>query len=112
MGRLLRFEQRAYGEDLSDVLYAENSLAGMAVIVPNREETAHLVFLEHNDVVNKVFHVVHLVGRDDHGAFFVHVGRDGPPKLGFRRDVEPIGRFVHEEKARACGEGETDIRLF
>ena len=64
-----------------------------------------------NDVVNEVFHVVHLVGRDDHGAFFVHVGRDGPPKLGFRRDVEPIGRFVHEEKARACGEGETDIRF-
>ena len=55
---------------------------------------------------------MHLVSRDDHGAFFVHAGRDGPPKLGFRRDVEPIGRFVHEEKARACGEGETDIRFF
>ena len=46
LGRLLRFEQRAYGEDLSDVLYAENSLAGMAVIVPNREETASQVNLE------------------------------------------------------------------
>lgn len=46
LGRLLRFEQRAYGEDLSDVLYAENSLAGMAVIVPNREETSSQVNLE------------------------------------------------------------------
>lgn len=46
LGRLLRFEQRAYGEDLSDVLYAENSLAGMAVIVPNREETASQMDLE------------------------------------------------------------------
>ena len=46
LGRLLRFEQRAYGEDLSDVLYAENSLAGMAVIVPNCEETASQVNLE------------------------------------------------------------------
>lgn len=46
LGRLLRFEQRAYGEDLSDVLYTENSLAGMAVIVPNREETASQVNLE------------------------------------------------------------------
>ena len=46
LGRLLRFEQRAYGEDLSDVLYAENSLAGMAVIVPNREEIASQVNLE------------------------------------------------------------------
>lgn len=46
LGRLLRFEQRAYGEDLSDVLYAENSLVGMAVIVPNREETASQMDLE------------------------------------------------------------------
>ena len=46
LGRLLRFEQPAYGEDLSDVLYAENSLAGMAVIVPNREETASQMDLE------------------------------------------------------------------
>ena len=46
LGRLLRFEQRAYGEDLSDVLYTENSLAGMAVIVPNREETASQVNLD------------------------------------------------------------------
>ena len=46
LGRLLRFEQRAYGEDLSDVLYAQNSLAGMAVIVPNREETASQMDLE------------------------------------------------------------------
>lgn len=30
----LRFEQRAYGEDLSDALYAEPSLTGTAVIAP------------------------------------------------------------------------------
>ena len=33
--RQLRFEQRAYGEDLSDSLYAETSITGTALIVPN-----------------------------------------------------------------------------
>ena len=33
--RQLRFEQRAYGEDLSDALYAETSITGTALIVPN-----------------------------------------------------------------------------
>lgn len=32
---LLRFEQRPYGEDLSDALYAEPSLSGTAVIAPS-----------------------------------------------------------------------------
>ena len=33
--RQLRFEQRAYGEDLSDALYAETSITGTALIAPN-----------------------------------------------------------------------------
>ena len=35
--RQLRFEQRAYGEDLSDALYAETSITGTALIAPNHD---------------------------------------------------------------------------
>ena len=66
----------------------------------------HFLNSQNKHVVEQLLHVVHLVGGNDDGALVGHVRGNDAAELLLRRDVETIGGLVHQQVARAAGQGE------
>ena len=54
---------------------------------------------------------MHLVGRDDQRAVFRHILGHHLAELALRRDIESIGRLVHQQHLRAGSKGEAHKHL-
>ena len=62
-------------------------------------------------MVQQAVDVLHLMGRYDDGLFVGHAGSDGFSELAFRRNVQSVGRFVHQKQGCIGGQGKTEVCL-
>ena len=67
--------------------------------------------VEDEDMVQQLFHVVHLVGGDHDGALVGHVLGDDLAELCLRWNVQSVCRFVHQQVLGLGGHGEGYVGL-
>ena len=67
--------------------------------------------VEYDHVVEQRLYIVNLMSRDDEGAVGSHVAGYHTAEETLGRDVQTIGRLVHQQQARAGGKGKTHIYL-
>jgi len=103
-----RITENGVGNGISIVLTI-NILSRMPSDISSLFE--QFVLGKHQHVVEQLLHVVHLMGRDDDEAVVIHVAGNDLAELALRRDVQSVGRFVHEEILGLRGQGEGHVRL-
>ena len=59
-------------------------------------------------MIQQIVHIHHLMGGDYHAALIAHVHGQRPPELPLARDVQPIGRLVHEQQSHVGGKSERE----
>ena len=64
-----------------------------------------------DDVVEQLFHVLHLVGGNHDAALFVHLADEQFAELALAGNVHAVGGFVQDEPRGAGGEGEAEQHL-
>ena len=52
--------------------------------------------IQDDHVVEKLFHILHLMGGNHDTARFIHFADEEFAELAFAGDVQSVGRFVHE----------------